>query len=326
MRPSLAEVLAAAVPFVVPLRVPFRGVTRRIGLLIEGHAGWGEFAPFDDYAPPMAARWLASALESAYDGWPVPVRGSVAVNAIVPAVSPAEIVARALVGPATSTVKVKVTGDLPADRARVAAVRAAAGAQALIRLDVNAGWSLEQALDQLPKLAEAAGGLDYVEQPLAALPQMAALRAATGVRIAVDESLRLSPDPFDEELLAQVRASADVAVLKAAPLGGIRNVLRLAELLAMPAVISSAMDTSVGLAAGIAAACALPDEPPACGLGTGALLAADVIAAPIVPRDGRLSHMRVVPDPEALAAARAAVSAPAAARLERSLRQAWGFL
>lgn len=325
MRPSLPEVLASAVPFAVELRMPFRGVQRRAGHLIEGPAGWGEFSPFDDYPPVMAARWLGAALEAAYDGWPAPVRPSVATNEIVPAV-PADEVAAVLAAAGAGTVKVKVTGDLAADEARVAAVRDAVGPAAAIRLDVNAGWTLEQALVQLPVLAAAAGGLEYVEQPLAELAELAELRRATGVAVAVDETLRLAADPFDPALVRAVREAADVAVLKAAPLGGVRAVLRLAELLRMPVVVSGAMETSVGLAAGIAAAAALPVEPLACGLGTGRLLAADVIATPVVPTGGRLAPMHVIPDPRALEAARGRVTAPDQARLRQRLADAWEHL
>jgi O-succinylbenzoate synthase len=332
---SLAAVQDAAVPFAVPLRTTFRGTRRRLGLLIEGPAGWGEFSPFDDYPPPLAGRWLRSALEAAETGWPAAVRESVSVNAIVPALAADDPVLRELAEPprwgpqrdgsATSTVKVKVTGDPAADQARVAAVRAAAGPDAQIRLDVNAAWSLRDALHQLPLLAAAASGLQYVEQPLASLADIAVLRRETGIAVAVDESLRRAPDPQQPGLVAAVRECADVAVLKVAPLGGVRPVLQLAQALAMPVVISGAMESSVGLAAGIAAACALPAEPLACGLGTGVLLAADVIAEPIVPAGGRLSAMTVAPDPEALAAAAAAVSGVEETQLRRRLAEAWEY-
>jgi O-succinylbenzoate synthase len=365
--PSLAEVLDAAVPFEVPLRMPFRGVTRRCGLLLHGPAGWGEFAPFEDHPPALAARWLAAAVEAAWTGWPAPVRGSVAVNRIVPAV-PADQVAALLAEDAEAprsgaaagasassegaagapgrgaedaeaprsgaaagasasseapTIKVKITGDFAGDRERVEAVRAAAGSAARIRLDVNAGWTLEQALRDLPELDRAASGLEYVEQPLESLTEMARLRAATGVPLAVDEALRLAHDPFDPALHDAVRAAADVVVLKVAPLGGVRPVLALAEALGMPTVISGAMDTAVGLSAGVAAACALPVEPLACGFGTGRLLAADVTAEPLVPRNGRLAPVRVVPDPSALAAARARVTPEREQAWRARLVQAW---
>jgi O-succinylbenzoate synthase len=394
--PSLAEVLDAAVPFEVPLRMPFRGVTRRCGLLLHGPAGWGEFAPFEEYPPALAARWLAAAVEAAWTGWPAPVRGSVAVNRIVPAVPAGQVAALlaedaeaprsgaaagasassegaagapgrgaedaeaprsgaaagasaslegaagapgrgaedaeaprsgaaagASASSAAPTVKVKITGDFASDRDRVEAVRAAAGPAARIRLDVNAGWTPEQALRDLPELDRAASGLEYVEQPLESLPEMARLRAATGVPLAVDEALRLAHDPFDPALHDAVRAAADVVVLKVAPLGGVRPVLALAAALGMPVVVSGAMDTAVGLSAGVAAACALPVEPLACGFGTGRLLAADVTAEPLVPRNGRLAPVRFVPDPSALAAARARVTPEREQAWRARLVQAW---
>lgn len=292
MRPTLSEVLASAVPFEVELVRPFRGVTSRTGLLIPGPAGWGEFAPFGDYPPPLAARWLAAGLEAAYLGWPEPVRAQVPVNAIIAGAQPAEVAAEAAAAADCSTFKIKVGQRNDPERLR--ALRATVGDQAAIRLDVNAGWSLAQAREYLPRLVAAAGGVEYVEQPVASLAELRQLRDLR-IPMAVDESLRLSADPFDPQLHEQIRAAADVAVLKVAPLGGVRAVVRLAELLAMPVVISSAMDTSVGLTAGIAAALALSEAPLACGLGTGALLATDVIAEPIGPVAGSLSAMTVTP-------------------------------
>ena len=323
MIPDLAGVLASAVPFALPLRVPFRGVTRRVGLLLPGPAGWGEFAPFPDYPPRLAARWLAAGLEAAYTGWPAPVRASVGVNAIVPDV-PAEEIARSI-PPGARTVKVKVTGRLSADLERVAAVRAAAGPAAALRLDANGGWTLDDAIGALPALQEAAGAIEYVEQPLPDLADMQRLREAVGIPIAVDESLRLAPDPFDPALLSTVRAVADVAVLKVAPLGGVAATMRLARLLGMPAVVSSALDTSIGLSAGVAAACALADPPLDCGLGTAALFADDVVVPPLAPGDGRLSAMRVRPDPDALSRAAAAIEPEAEASLRDRLAEAWRY-
>lgn len=326
MTRTLAEVQAAAIPFSVGLRVPFRGTRRRIGLLIPGRAGWGEFAPFGDYPAPLAGRWLRSALEAADYGWPTAVRDQIAVNAIVPALDADDPALAALARAAGgAAVKVKVTGDPVADQARVAAVRTAVGPAGRIRLDVNAAWTLPQALSQLPALAEAAGGLEYVEQPLPELAEIGRLREETGIAVAVDESLRRAPDPMDPQLMAAVRAAADVAVLKVAPLGGVEATLQLATALNLPVVVSGAMETSVGLAAGIAAACALPEQPLACGLGTGALLAADVIGTPIVPTAGRLSPMKPTPDPAALAKARSLVTAAEEAGLRERLAAAWDY-
>ncbi len=316
--PSAADLAVAAAPFRVRLRMPFRGVTRRDGVLLRGPAGWGEFAPFADYPDARAARWLAAAVEAAFDGWPPPARDGVGVNAIVPesvdAASAAAMAAAAVAG-GCRTVKVKVGGDAEHEADRLAAIRDAVGDSAAIRLDVNGGWTLAQALDVLPRLRDAARGLEYVEQPLAGLEEMAQVRSATGVPIAVDEGLRLAADPFDPDLHARIRAAADVVVLKVAPLGGVRACLALAASIGLPVVVSSAMDTSIGLAAAVALARALPQEPLDSGLGTGTLLADDLIVPTTVPVAGRLGAVPAVPDMELLAAA--------AARLPPADHEVW---
>jgi o-succinylbenzoate synthase len=286
----------------IPLRDRFRGVTTREVALVEGPAGWGEFGPFPEYAPPEAARWLAAALEAAWDGWPEPVRGSIPVNATVPAVTPdrvAETIARF---PGATTVKVKVAEPgqtLADDLERVAAVRDVLGAAGSIRVDANGGWSLGQARDALRRLS--AYGLDYAEQPCATVEELAALRRAlaadwTDVRIAADESVRKAEDP----LRVRDLEAADIIVVKVSPLGGVRAALRVVEECGLPAVVSSALDTSVGIAAGVALAAALPELRYACGLGTVALLEGDVTTDPLLPRLGELPVRAVTPDPDLL--------------------------
>lgn len=300
--PELTEILAAAHPFSVGLRTRFRGVEHREGLLLEGPAGWGEFAPFLEYDARMASRWLSAAVESAWLGWPSPVRDSVAVNAIVPegTAEQAADMAAAAAASGISTVKVKVGSDRVADPDRLAAVRAVLGPGGAIRADVNGGWALTEAARIAPQLDQAAGGLAYIEQPVHALADVAMLRRATGVRVAIDESLRLSADPSDPRLLRAIDTVADTVVLKSTPLGGVRPALAIAAALETPVVVSSAMDTSVGLAAGVALARALPDEPLACGLGTGELLADDLIVSTTTPVAGRLGSVPTAPDPELL--------------------------
>lgn len=263
-------------PFRLRLRVPFRGLVERRGCLIRGSRGWGEFAPFDDYPVQADARWLACALEQADGRWPEPVRDRVAVNAIVPAVDPERAAAMA-VASGCRTIKIKV-GD-PAGRDRVAAVRDALPAAAL-RVDVNGAWTLTQAVAELAGLA--AFGLEYAEQPVRGFEQMRALRREVAVPLAADELLRVDRR-FDD--VAEV---ADVAILKVAPLGGVASTLAAARRVGLPVVISSALDSSLGLAAGLMAACALPTAPLACGLGTGALLAEDV-CDPLLPVAGQMS-------------------------------------
>ena len=296
-----SEGVGRPVPFRLPMAVRFRGVDVREGVLLQGPAGWGEFSPFWDYDTWRAVPWLYAAREAAYNGWPHAVRDSVPVNATVPAVGPER--AQQLVHAAgCTTVKVKVAEPgqgLADDVERVAAVRDALGPGGKVRVDANGAWSAEEAVQRIRALDIAAAGLEYVEQPCATIDELAAVRRRVHVPIAADESVRLSDDP-----LRVVRAeAADIVVLKVAPMGGVASCLIVAEQVGVPVVVSSALESSVGLAAGVALAAALPDLPYACGLGTARLLAADLAAEPLVAVDGRLPVRRVEPDPALLAAA-----------------------
>lgn len=271
--------------FDIGLTIRFRGVERRQGMLLRGPAGWAEWSPFPEYDDDEATNWLRAAAESAMFGAPTPVRSQVPVNAIVPALSPAEAARRVReAGCATAKVKVAQTGQqLADDIARVAAVRQALGPQGKIRLDANGAWSVPQAMAALQELADY--GLEYVEQPCAQVSELAELRRLKpGVLIAADESIRRAADP----LRVRAAGAADIAVLKVQPLGGIRACLQLVEQLEMPVVVSSALETTVGLRAGLGLAAALPELPYACGLETGALLTADVATPPLRAAAGQL--------------------------------------
>jgi O-succinylbenzoate synthase len=298
------------------LRTRFRGIVEREALLLHGPAGWGEFSPFVEYEDAEAARWLEAAVEAAWgDGagptWPAAVRDRVPVNATVPAV-PADEVAAVLArfdGCTTAKVKVAERGQTLADDVdRVAAVRSALGPGGKVRVDANAAWSPRDAVRALAALAPY--DLEYAEQPCAGLDGLRAVRTALAragvdVLVAADESVRKAEDP----LRVAVSGAADVVVVKVAPLGGVAAALGVAGTLGadhgIPVVVSSALDTSVGIAAGVALAAALPDLPFACGLGTVSLLAADVAAQPLVPVAGALDVARaraLAADPERLAA------------------------
>ncbi|TAK70446.1 MAG: O-succinylbenzoate synthase [Actinomycetota bacterium] len=321
--------LGSAVPFAVPLSRRFRGVQQRAGLLLHGSSGWGEFAPFAEYDAPATARWLAAAVEAAYGEWPAAVRDSVPVNAIVPAVradDAAALVRQAVTVSGVATVKVKVAeaGEALADDvARVAAVRAALGSAGRIRVDVNGHWSVDDAAAALPLLDEAAGGLEYVEQPVATLAELAALRRRVAVPVAADETFRSAADLDDPALHAGLREAADVVVLKVSPLGGVGRALELAARVGLPVVVSGAMDSAVGLSAGVALAAALPRLDYACGLGTGALLAADVVDPPLTAAGGTLRPGRVEPDPAALAVAAGRVDTASRLWWHERLTAAW---
>ncbi|MBI1350444.1 MAG: o-succinylbenzoate synthase [Actinomycetales bacterium] len=324
-RPALGDVLDAAVPFALPLRRRFRGVQVREGVLIKGPSGWGEFAPFDDYSDAAAARWLASALEASFGSWPEGVREEIEVNAILPEVSSTDAVAlarEAVLERGCRTIKVKVGSPMLADdEARVASVRdvldtVLGRGVGAIRIDANGAWSVGQARLALRRLG--AYGLEYVEQPCRTEEELRELRSLVDVPFAVDETIRSAADPGR----VRVRELADVAVLKAAPLGGARALLAIAEGLDVPVVVSGSLDSSVGLGSALAAAAALPDLPFACGLGTGALLAAD-LADPRIPDEGRLRVERPAPDLPALLAARDRLSEERVRWWRQRITAAW---
>lgn len=297
---TLEQILATARVFALPLKREFRGVTVREGLLFEGPSGWAEFAPFHDHSDEHAARWLEAAIEQAYGQWPLLVRKEVPVNAIIPmcdAETAAAWTADALDRGCT-TIKVKVgSTDFDEDVARVATIRATlddARIEGAIRVDTNQLWSVDQAAERIAVLDALAGGLEYVEQPVADQASLRDLRRRVDVRIAVDEGIRLEADPA--AALAELREIADVAVLKAIPLGGVVPALELAAECGMPVVVSGSLDTSIGIASGLWLAGSLPALPFACGLGTGALFQHDVVGDPARIVDGHLLVQRAVPE------------------------------
>jgi len=290
--PDLAELLADAHVVALPMRVRFRGITTREAVVLRGPAGWTEFSPFVEYDDAEAAAWLRATVDF---GWTdhEPAADSVPVNATVPAIAAddvADLLAR-YPGCATAKVKVAEPGTtVDDDVARVAAVRRVMGSDAAIRVDANGLWSVEQAAAALERLAPF--DLQYAEQPCATVPELAELRtriAGLGVRIAADESVRKASDP-----LAVARAgAADVLVVKAQPLGGITAAGAVIADAGLPCVVSSALDTSVGLGMGAFLAAAAMTPGYAAGLGTAAMFAGDVTAEPLLPVDGRVPVRRV---------------------------------
>lgn len=321
--PRLADLRDRVHVVSLPMRVRFRDITCRELMLVEGPAGWGEFGPFPEYGTAESAAWLAAALEMAWQGPPPPLRDRVPVNATVPAVPAAEVAGILTDFPGCTTVKVKVAAggattaqSLDDDTARIAAVLAAIDG-ATIRCDANGAWTVPEALTACTRIAEtvAAGGgvLEYIEQPCASVPELAQLRArlqqaeAAGqlplpVPIAADESIRRAADP----LRVAHSGAADRAVVKAPPLGGPRRLLAVADQLAglgMQVTVSSALDSAVGMGAGLAAAAALPGGDghiPACGLGTGSFFVADVAQAPGIS-EGMVPVVIQQPDTDRLA-------------------------
>ncbi|WP_289018341.1 o-succinylbenzoate synthase [uncultured Ornithinimicrobium sp.] len=310
--PPLDELLAAASVVELPMRVRFRGVDHREAVLLRGPRGWAEWAPFVEYDDRDASRWLSAAVELGWGQLPDPVRTDVGVNATVPAVSPPDVAGVLERFPGCRTVKVKIAERgqrLEDDLARVAEVRRVAGPQARVRVDANGAWGVEEAREALRRLGR--HELEYAEQPCARVEELAELRVAlakdgTDVPVAADESIRRAEDP----LRVAREGAADLVVVKVAPLGGVARALEVVAACGLPAVVSSALDTSVGLAAGVALAAALPQLDHDCGLGTAALLDADVVPDPLLPVGGRLTTARAATvrnavDPALLTAYRA---------------------
>ena len=297
MLPEVDDLLAGMRVVALPMVTRFRGITVREAALLPGPAGWTEFSPFVEYDDAEAAAWLAAAVEFGWSEPPTPVRDVVLVNATVPAV-PADAVAGVLARfPGCRTAKVKVAepgGRLEDDVARVRAAREVLGPEGRVRIDANAAWNVDEAEHALRALSPF--DLEYAEQPCARLEELAELRDRIrdlAIPIAADESVRKAADP-----LAVARAgAADLLVVKAAPLGGVRRASALVAEAGLPAVVSSAIDTSVGLAMGAYLAAALPELPYDCGLGTAALLGADVTDRPLTPVDGGIAVRRAAPSP-----------------------------
>ncbi|WP_315069937.1 o-succinylbenzoate synthase [uncultured Microbacterium sp.] len=298
MIPPLADLLDSARVVALPMHSRFRGVDVREALLFEGPEGWAEFSPFVEYEDAEAATWLAAAIDYAWRAQPEPLRDRVGVNATVPAIDPERVPELLARFPGCRTAKVKAAEPgqtLADDVARVRAVREVMGPEGRVRVDANGAWNVDEAEHAVHALGEY--DLEYVEQPCATVPELAELRRRVkymGIPVAADESVRKSTDP-----LAVARASAaDLLVIKAQPLGGITHALQIVTAAGLPVVVSSALDTAVGLSQGAALAAALPSLDYDCGLGTASLFLDDV--ADLRPVDGTIPVRRVTPDAESL--------------------------
>ncbi|WP_260981172.1 o-succinylbenzoate synthase [Curtobacterium pusillum] len=316
--PGLPDLLADAHVVALPMRVRFRGITVREAVVLRGPSGWTEFSPFVEYDDAEAAAWLRATIDFGW-GSHVPAADSVPVNATVPAIAPGEVAALLARYPGCTTAKVKVAEPgttIDDDVARVTEVRRVMGPDAAVRVDANGLWSVDQAVTALERLAPL--GLQYAEQPCRTVPELASLRSRTaglGVPIAADESVRKASDP-----LAVARAgAADVLVVKAQPLGGISAARAIVAEAGLPCVVSSALDTSVGLGMGAFLAASAMSPGYAAGLGTAAMFEADVTSAPLLPVDGRVPVRRVEVSRDLLARHAASPERTAwwTARLER---------
>ena len=280
----------------LPMKTKFRGVTVREVALIQGEYGWGEFSPFLEYDDAESAPWLACAIEAATQPRPKLFRNSVAVNGTIPATNDKKVMDDLVASyPGVKTYKVKVGDNLSEDIVRLARIRSL-GRTVNIRIDVNGLWSVEQALTNLYAFYENVGPFEYVEQPCATLDELRELKSKIRIplKIAVDEAIRKTADPFALDL----HGAADIVMLKVQPLGGIKRAHKLAAHHNLPVVVSSALESAVGINYGLTLAASFEDMKFDCGLGTGSLLAKNVADLPIV--DGKIQISDVVPNLEGL--------------------------
>ena len=262
----------------LPMKTKFRGITVREVALIKGEYGWAEFSPFLEYDDAESAPWLASAIEAATQPRPKLFRTSIAVNGTIPALNdPVDLKKVVDSFPGVNTFKVKVGTNLAEDLARIDVIRKLQP-QAKIRIDVNGLWSVDQAETFL----NAAGKIEYAEQPCATITELRELKCRTSVKIVGDEILRKAAEPFKVDL----KGAIDYLMLKVQPLGGIKRAHALAEHHNLPVIVSSALESAVGINYGLTLAASFEEMNFDCGLGTGSLLAADVAQLPIV--DGKI--------------------------------------
>jgi len=262
----------------LPMKTNFRGINVREIALFKGNYGWGEFSPFLEYDDVESSHWLASAIEAATQPRPQLFRSSVAVNGTIPATNDKKVMDDLIASyPGVKTYKVKVGNNLSEDIIRLARIRSL-GRTVNIRIDVNGLWSVDQALTNLYAFYENVGPFEYVEQPCATLDELRELKSKIHIplKIAVDEVIRKSADPFALDL----QGAADIVMLKVQPLGGIKRAHAIADHHKLPVVVSSALESAVGINYGLTLAASFEEMSFDCGLATGSLLAQDVADLP----------------------------------------------
>ena len=295
------ELLSTMRVIALPMKTRFRGVTVREVALFKGEYGWGEFSPFLEYDDHESSRWLASAIEAATQPRPTQLRSSIPVNGTIPATNDKKVIDDLVASyPGVATYKVKVGENLSEDIARLARIRSL-GRKVNIRIDVNGLWSVKDALTNLYAFYENVGPFEYVEQPCATVDELRELKSKIHIplKIAADEVIRKAEDPFAIDL----KGAADIVMLKVQPLGGIKRSLAIAEHHGLPAVVSSALESAIGINYGLELAASLKELNYDCGLATGALMSLDVANLPISAGsieiselDIKLDGLEVAPD------------------------------
>ena len=275
----------------IPVKNTFRGIKSREIALFEGPAGWSEFSPFLEYDNKQSAIWMKAALEAATKPAPTPLRNEVMVNATLPNIKPGEVEKVLSNFDGCTTIKIKINDFMIDKELLIESLKHVPNAR--FRLDINGGWTLDEAIVNLKNYeGEFAGLIDYVEQPCIDIADLKVLKNETGIKIAVDESIR----KFLGSDLTKLKDVADIAVIKWAPSGGINSALDLIKQISLPVVVSSALDSSVGISHGLALACAIPNLYGACGLATVALLEGDVTSDSLLASKGVIANHKVTPD------------------------------
>jgi len=275
----------------IPVKNTFRGIKSREIALFEGPAGWSEFSPFLEYDNKQSAIWMKAALEAATKPAPTPLRNEVMVNATLPTIKPGEVEKVLSNFDGCTTIKIKINDFTIDKELLIESLKHVPNAR--FRLDINGGWTLDEAIVNLKNYeGEFAGLIDYVEQPCIDIADLKVLKNETGIKIAVDESIR----KFLGSDLTKLKDVADIAVIKWAPSGGINAALDLIKQISLPVVVSSALDSSVGISHGLALACAIPNLYGACGLATVALLEGDVTSDSLLASKGVIANHKVTPD------------------------------
>ena len=275
----------------IPVKNTFRGIKSREIALFQGPAGWSEFSPFLEDDNKQSATWMKAALEAATKPAPTPLRNEVMVNATLPNIKPGEVGKVLSNFDGCTTIKIKINDFMIDKELLIESLKHVPNAR--FRLDINGGWTLDEAIVNLKNYeSEFAGLIDYVEQPCIDIADLKVLKNETGIKIAVDESIR----KFLGSDLTKLKDVADIAVIKWAPSGGINAALDLIKQISLPVVVSSALDSSVGISHGLALACAIPNLYGACGLATVALLEGDVTSDSLLASKGVIANHKVTPD------------------------------
>ncbi len=275
----------------IPTKTNFRGITNREVAIFSGSEGWSEFSPFVEYSNRESSTWLRAAVEASNTPWPHLYRKSIPINATLPNVSPEKVAGVLKNFEGCTTVKIKIDNFISGAELVEETLNILPGTK--IRLDVNGSWSLDEALLYLYDFHLRFGNVfEYIEQPCTSFDDLVKLKSEIPMKIALDESIRKNLDSD----LSDLAKAGDVAIIKWAPSGGFASAHEIANTVCLPVVISSALDTGIGISHSLALAGSFENLDFACGLGTVALLESDICEPALIPTQGFLDVNRVEPN------------------------------